>query len=91
MNRTQATEQVDRELTQRANALGVPAVVVQWIRMGELDDQLEAGRLRFTTGQRQAEVEALATWYYEALDEGMRQADATWQRVDRESRDGRSW
>ena len=91
MRLSRRIDPVERELKARAEALGIPAVVVQWIRMGELDDQLQAGRLKFTTTQRQAEVEGLANWYYEALDSANRAAAQEANARDLARRDGRSW
>jgi len=91
MRLSRRIDPVERELKARAEALGIPAVVVQWIRMGELDDQLQAGRLRFTTPQRQAEVEGLAAWYYEALDSANRAAAQEANARDLARRDGLPW
>lgn len=69
---------INTELKTKAAAMGLPEIVVKWISRGEFWDMVECGKAKFSSKQRQAEIENLVAWYDQAIE------DAEFARQDAE-------
>jgi len=62
-------KKINTELKTKAAAMGLPEIVVRWISQGQFWDMVECGKAKFSSKQRQFEIEALVAWYDKAIEQ----------------------